>query len=183
MASVTLVVVSPLNAFVKPDGKLTLTSKLVEGLQLFRKLWGGPVLHLCEPALKQSYNLDNLDIDPRETSFSTVCGRFSDEFFRASIPKASLVLTSVGEKLNSVSAICKSIGVPCVYVTEFTLRTRLQIAAEYQRGTMHGAWSKLRQIWQERQQTKSIEIANGVQCNGLPTFDAYKSISNNAHLF
>lgn len=183
MASITLVVVSPLNAHVNADGSLTLTSKLVEGLRLFRKLWGGPVLHLCEPAQKPSHNLDNCNIDPKECDFTTVCGEFSEEFFKASIPRTSLVLTSVGEKFNSLSEICHSIGVPCVYVAEFTLRTRLQIAAEYQRGVLHGAWSKLRQVRQEMRQARSIQRAIGVQCNGLPTFDAYRRICNNAHLY
>jgi glycosyltransferase involved in cell wall biosynthesis len=48
---------------------------------------------------------------------------------------------------------------------------------------MHGAWQKLRQVQQEVAQRKAISIAAGVQCNGLPTFHAYKGLSKHPHLF
>ena len=41
----------------------------------------------------------------------------------------------------------------------------------------------MRQAQQEIAQRKAIKLASGIQCNGLPTFNAYQGINSNAHLF
>src|SRR5438132_9180518 len=118
MTDIVLVVISPLKGFTLPSGKIMLTEKFVDGMKLYRELWDGPILHICEPANHPSGNLDNIEVPARNSDFDTICAPLTDDMLRASIPKRSLVLTSVGENFNSVSAICKELGVPCVYVTE-----------------------------------------------------------------
>lgn len=183
MTDTTLVVVSPLRGFLRPNGKIILTKKFIEGMNLYRGLWDGPILHLCEPADRESNNLDNIEIDRFSPSFRTLCAPIDDDLLRSVLPADSLVVASVGEHFNSVSSVCKEIGISCVYITEYSLRTRHQIISEYQRGVVHGAWQKLRQVQQEIAQRKAISIADGVQCNGLPTYRAYKHLSPNPHLF
>jgi colanic acid/amylovoran biosynthesis glycosyltransferase len=180
---ITLVIISPLKGFVQPNGKLILTEKFVNGMGLYSKLWDGPVLHLCEPAERQGHNLDNVEVETKTPTFDTICTRFTDEQLRSLIPKRSLVVTSVGEQFNSVSTVCRALGIPCVYVTEYTLRTRLQIIAEYQNSAVYGMWQKFRQVQQEVSQRRAMSIAAGVQCNGLPTFRVYGGLSQSTHLF
>jgi colanic acid/amylovoran biosynthesis glycosyltransferase len=179
----SLVIISPLKGLLRPGGNIVLTEKFIVGLKLYRELWGGPVSHLCEPTDRESHNLDNQETALKTPEFNTVCHTFSERFFREAIPKDSLAVASAGEKFNSVSRICKEIGVPCVYVTEYSLRTRHQIIDEYRRSRLHGAWQKLRQVQQELAQRKAISLAAGVQCNGLPTFNAYKGLNSSPHLF
>jgi glycosyltransferase involved in cell wall biosynthesis len=183
MTGIALVIISPLKGFTSPSGKVVLTEKFVDGMKLYGKLWNGPILHLCEPADQPSDNLDNIEVAARNGDFDTICAPMTNDMLRRSIPKRSLVLTSVGEQFNSVSAICKELGVPCVYVTEYNLRTRHQIVREYQRSFAHGAWGIFKQTKQESAQRQAIAMADGVQCNGLPTYLDYKDLTPRAHLF
>jgi colanic acid/amylovoran biosynthesis glycosyltransferase len=182
MNDTTLVVVSPLKGVPLSSGTIVLTQKFADGMKLYREFWGGPILHLCEPgALSDS--LDNIEVPIKNAEFDTICSPLSPRYLKSVLPQRSIVLASVGEQFNSISAICREIDVPCVYITEYNLKTRLQIVSEYQRNALRGAWSSLRQVQQEIAQRKAISLASGTQCNGLPTFCAYKSINANAHLF
>jgi colanic acid/amylovoran biosynthesis glycosyltransferase len=183
MNDITLVVVSPLKGLSLPSGSIMLTQKFVDGMKLYREFWDGPILHLCEPAQAVSDSLDNIEVPIKTPEFDTLCCPLSTDYLKSVLPKRSIVLASVGEQFNSISAICREINIPCVYVTEYNLRTRLQIVSEYQRSALHGAWSKLRQTQQEMAQRKAISLASAIQCNGLPTYSAYHSINGNAHLF
>jgi colanic acid/amylovoran biosynthesis glycosyltransferase len=183
LSDITLVVISPLRGFQLPSGNIVLTEKFVDGLKLYRELWGGPILHLCAPASGPSDNLDNIEVAMKTPDFDTICAPMSAAFLKAALPKRSIVLASVGEDFNGVAAVCREAGVPCVYVTEYSLRTRTQIAETYQRNALHGAWGKLRQVEQEIRQRRAISMAAGVQCNGLPTFNSYKSLSRSPLLF
>lgn len=183
MTDTVLVVISPLKGFTLPSGKIMLTEKFVDGMKLYKELWDGPILHLCEPADQPSGNLDNIEVLAKNSNFDTICAPITDDMLRRSIPKRSLVLASVGEHFNSVSAICKELGVPCVYVTEYNLRTRHQIVKEYQRSFVHGFWGTLKQTQQEVAQRRAIANASGVQCNGLPTYVEYKDLTPRPLLF
>jgi colanic acid/amylovoran biosynthesis glycosyltransferase len=152
-------------------------------MKLYRELWDGPVLHLCEPSSGPSYNLDNMEIPLSTPEFDTLCASFSDDYLRCVLPPNALVVTSVGEQFNSISKLCKDLRVPCIYVSEYSLRTRYQQISEYQKNPIRGTWQKLRQTQQEYLQRKAIALAEGLQCNGLPTFKAYSSINQNPHLF
>lgn len=179
----TLVVISPLKAFPLPSGKVMLTGKFVDGMKLYRELWRGPILHLCEPSGQPSDSLDNIEFAVRSPEFDTICAPLTDALMRTSIPQDALVLASVGEQFNSVSAVCRELEVPCVYVSEYNLRTRHQIAEEYQRNVLQGMWAKHKQTSQEIAQRRAIASANGIQCNGLPTYIEYKTLNPSSHLF
>src|SRR5450432_4056911 len=182
MTDITLVVISPLRGFLQPNGNIILTEKFVDGLKLYRELWSGPVLHLCEPAASLSNNLDNIEVAMKTPEFDTLCAPMSDDYLRSALPRNSLVLVAVGEQFNNVGAVCRTLNIPCVYVTEYNLKTRYQIISEFQRSAIHGAWQKLRQAQQELAQRKAISLASGVQCNGLPTYGAYRKLNAHAHL-
>jgi glycosyltransferase involved in cell wall biosynthesis len=183
VTDITLVVISPLKGFVQPNGKIILTEKFVEGMKLYRELWGGPILHLCEPATGLSDNLDNIEVETKTAEFDTLCAPMSDGHLRSVLPPRSIVLVAVGEQFNSVGEVCRKLKIPCIYVTEYSLRTRHQIVSEFQRSALRGVWQKLRQTQQEISQRKAISLASGVQCNGLPTYNSYRKLNQNAHLF
>ena len=183
MQCTTLVIISPLRGFQLPNGNIILTKKFIDGLKLYRKLWDGPVLHICEPAAEPSHNLDNTEIPFKIPEFDTICEKLTEDNLRSALPKKSIVVSSVGKEFNFVSKICRKLGVPCIYISEYSLQTRLQIVAEYQASWLRGAWQKIRQIQQELAQRRAISIADGIQCNGIPTYRSYQRINQDPHLF
>jgi colanic acid/amylovoran biosynthesis glycosyltransferase len=183
MRDVTLVIVSPLPGMLQSLDRIVLTQKFVDGVLLFRKLWEGPVLHICKPATTLSDNLDNIEVNLREPEFETVCCDLSESSLARVIPSKAVVLVSVGEQFNHVSRVCRARSIPCVYIAEYSLQTRLQIVEEYQSNIVRGLWSKGRQIRQEFAQKRAIAIADGTQCNGVPTYEAYKDLNASPFLF
>ena len=183
MNGINLIVMSPLKGVSRPNHKILLTRKFFDGMALYRDLWKGPVIHVCEPGEEASDNLDNMEVELEAGPFRTICEEFSDENLGRLLTPGSLVLASVGQRFNSLSRLCRKAGIPVVYVTEYSLRTRLQIVREYQPTFAHGWWRSWREIKQERAQALAISLANAVQCNGTPTFMAYKSLTPLPHLF
>ena len=124
-----------------------------------------------------------MEVELDAGTFRTICEEFTDEKLSRLLAPGSLVLASVGQRFNSLSRLCRKAGIPVVYVTEYSLRTRLQIIREYQPTFAHGWWRSWREIKQERAQAQAISLANAVQCNGTPTYMAYKSLTPLPHLF
>jgi colanic acid/amylovoran biosynthesis glycosyltransferase len=174
---VNLIVMSPLKSVRRPNGKLLLTRKFVDGMALYRELWKGPVTLLCEPSEIESDNLDNIEISVEHAPFRTVCESFSDIGLSKLLSGPSIVLASEGKQHNFVSAVCRRVNVPSVYVTEYSLKTRLQILKAEQLSLPRRVVRSLRQIRQQFALKQAISLADGVQCNGTPTYSAYSSLT------
>lgn len=181
--NVTLVVMTPLKAVRRPNGKLLLTRKFLDGMALYRELWKGPITLLSEPSEIESDNLDNMEISVEQAPFRTVCEYFSDDGLSKTLCGPSIVLASEGEQFNFVSSVCRHVNAPCVYVTEYSLKTRLQILKAEQLSLPRRVVRSLRQIRQQFAQKQAISLADGVQCNGTPTYSAYKSLTPSPLLF
>ena len=88
------------------------------------------------------------------------------------------VILASGDAFDSfyLAELCKESGVKCIYVIEYTLKTRLQIAAL--NGT--NLWRKLKSmVWlllKERDRIKAFRLSDGLQANGVPAYDAYSSL-------
>jgi glycosyltransferase involved in cell wall biosynthesis len=95
----------------------------------------------------------------------------------------SLVLASADGPFDSASDVCRSAGVPCIYITEYSLKTRLEIVREHQPTVLHGWWRSSWERRKERSLTKAISISSGVQCNGTPTYQSYRSLTPRPMLF
>jgi colanic acid/amylovoran biosynthesis glycosyltransferase len=140
-------------------------------------------LHLCAPSDHPSNNLDNIEIGIKNPVFDTVCAPLTRELLARAVPRRSVILTSVGEEFNMIGHFCREQKIPCVYVAELNLRTRHQIVYENQPNRIRRLWQKVRQTQQEIAQRRAISISDAVQCNGLPTFEAYEGISKSPLLF
>lgn len=183
MQNVNLIVMSPLKAVRRPNDKVLLTRKFVDGVALYRELWKGPTTLLCEPCEIESDNLDNIEISIERGPFKTVCKPFSDSDLSKLLSGPAIVLTGGGKVHSFVNAVCRRANVPCVYVTEYSLKTRLQIAKAERQSLLRRTARSLRQIQQEVALRRAISLSDGVQCNGTPTYNAYKSLTPRPLLF
>ena len=179
----TLVLLPSLRAVVGDDGRIGLTKKFVEGMTQWVEHWDGPVRVIIEPTPDASTDLDHALVDPTSLPFALEVGSYTSDDFVRFLRGASIVAASCSYRQNHVAQACQKLGVACVYGSEYTLATRLQIIDADTRNPL----LKLRRyLWewnQERRQTDAIRQATGIQCNGTPTYDAYRSLNRRPLLF
>jgi|SRR5271166_5845943 len=179
----TLAVLTDLGVRVVPKGTIILTQKFIDGMVEYLKYWDGPVAAIMEPTNKPSWNLDEVEIDPARLPFKVEVFSYNDPGLGRLLAGRKMILASVSHRQNHLSTLCRSIGVPCVYVAEFTLKTVCQII----QAETSNPLLRWRRIWwrynQERRHRRAIRMASGIQCNGTPTFEAYREINPRPLLF
>lgn len=178
-----LVILPNLTAKKVSENQIILTRKFIDGISEYFKYWSGEIVVLIEEDFDLSSNLDCESIDVDKLKFRLEIVDFDVIQKHQELDHNSVVLASVGFRQNHISKVCKSNGIPCFYVTEYTLRTRIQIV----NATTRNIFLRLRRyIWeisQEVKQRKAIATADGVQCNGLPTYEAYRAINPSPLLY
>jgi glycosyltransferase involved in cell wall biosynthesis len=96
--------------------------------------------------------------------------------------QSSLVLVAPENRQNHISKVCKLAEVPCIYVSEYSLKTREQIVNV---STSNPLIRLPRIIWtysQEKKQRKAL-AADRLQCNGTPTYEEYKRLNRTPLFF
>jgi glycosyltransferase involved in cell wall biosynthesis len=181
--STALAVLPALRARVMPNGRVGLTRKFVEGMRVYLELWDGPVSVYMEPKHDAGSDLDGIEYNPSDLPFKFQAISFDHSTLGHLLRGHRLVLGSVSYRQNDLASLCRSIGVPCVYVAEYSLKTRCQVV----RSEVRNPVIALRRVWweytQERRHRAAIEIASGIQCNGTPTYDAYRSMNSHPLLY
>lgn len=182
--SQSLVVVPSLAAGVGRPGQIRLTGKFVSGMQSYVDLWDGPVILLIEPDPNaQSGNLDDVWISVQSLPFQVVVTPFDSELASRTMIDAGVVLGGADHRMNHAAATCARAGVPYVMVTEYSLQTRLQIVdaddLAFWRRWRRRRWETV----QEKANVASVRLSAGVQCNGTPTYEAYRELNANTLLY
>jgi colanic acid/amylovoran biosynthesis glycosyltransferase len=181
--SKVLSVLPGIRGLVDERGFVLLTQKFIAGIETMRFFWGGAVQVFLEPSSDPALNLDDVWIDPASVGFEIFIVDYKALQSSASFMRSAVVLGALGYRQNSLSRICNSLRIPCVYVAELTLKTRLQIVATTTPNLIVKWRRALWEINQERKNKDAIRFASGVQCNGTPTFEAYQHIARSAMLF
>jgi colanic acid/amylovoran biosynthesis glycosyltransferase len=178
-----LLVLPSLEGVRKNDGRIVVTQKFIDGMAEYARLWDGPVKAILEPAKGTTNNLDNKAVVPASLPFGLELMSFRDRRMQAELAASAVVLGGTHYRQNHLAAACRKAKTKFVVNTEYTLATREQIAATEE-------WNPLRRwrrAWWERSQEKAnvaaIRAAAGVQCNGLPTYQAYRGLNENAMLY
>ena len=179
----TLVVLPTLPVRVTPTGRVALTEKFVDGMREYLSLWGGPVSAFMEPSDAPTSNLDEREYEPSDLPFQLQVVSFLDPGLGPLLAGHRLAHCAVSYRQNHLGGLCRAIGVPCVYTSEYSLQTRWQVIRASRVNpliTLRRGWWEYRQ---EVAQRRAIRLAAGVQCNGTPTFEAYKAISPSPLLY
>lgn len=179
----TLVILPNLPGLRKPDGTIVLTKKLIDGAHSMAAAWRGPVHMIVEPWDTFSDNLDNVAVPPDDGAVRVSVLPYDRGDLIAHLRGTAAVLAAVSYRQNHIAELCARAAVPCVYVTEYTLRTRYDIVCAETINPILRARRGLWEYGQERRQARAIRNAAGVQCNGTPTHAAYRRINPRACLF
>ena len=163
-------------------GRVVLTRKFIAGVTEYARHWPEGVQVLMEEG-DPGDDLDHASVDPADLPFELQIVPYESEALRPFLEKSAVVLLSAFYRQTPLGALCAKIGVPAVYTTEYSLRTRLQILGTQRLNPLVRARRILWQLQEERRQCRAFRDAAGLQCNGTPTFDAYRSIHSNALLY
>lgn len=180
----TLAIVPALRGYVVAPGRVRLTQKFVEGMTKYAELWPGKVIAVMLPdTAAESGNLDDREYDTDELSFEVRIASAGNMALVEALADADAVMLSTDHRLPKLTQWCKGKGKKTVFLTEYTFATRCQIIRANSRNPL----LRLRRyIWEAQQELntrRNVSVADALQCNGTPTFDAYRELNPNALLF
>ena len=178
-----LLIVSTLKARVGNGGRLILTRKFIEGMNAYAAYWPGPVTTLVTITGERDSNLDHEEVDDASAQFRVEALPDSLDEQARRLSRAALVLGSVVSKDIYLADLCRTAGVPIVYVSEQSLRTRKQMVDA---ATSNPILRLRRKLWETRTERRLCRLAAqavGIQCNGTPTFEAYSRLNPRPLLF
>lgn len=179
-----LTILQPLQAKRLPNGQVLLTRKFIEAVEKFQGFWPGSITVLMEENAQETDNLDKKIFNFNELPFKLEIVSFKTITADTFRNQTSLVLAMANCQQNHISKVCREAGIPCIYISEYTLKTRKQIvAAENPNNPLRIFRQHRWEEAQERKQQQAIKLANGLQCNGTPTYEVYRSLNPNTMLF
>jgi glycosyltransferase involved in cell wall biosynthesis len=167
------VLLPPLPAVRNSDGTVTLTQKFVDGMNRYREFWTGPIRVLMEPSAFETSNLDNVRIRPQDLSFGLEIVHFDSSRLAVALQGSAVVMAGV-DRTGLLGRLCRSLGVGLVYNFETSLKTRLQIMLASTRNPLRRLRRAVRECNAEGRNLLAVREATGIQCNGTPTYDAYR---------
>jgi colanic acid/amylovoran biosynthesis glycosyltransferase len=167
---------------VAPDTFL-LTRKLRQGLDRYAELWPGPVTAVLPPTDVPPPNLDPVEARRQDLRFGLKVLSYDAPELRSLVRGAGLVHWNPHHQLHDLGDVLSEAGVPNVYVTEYSLRTRRQIIDAARPGLLRRGWRRLWEGAQERRIRRNIARVSGFEANGTPTFDAYRGLNPHHLLF
>ncbi len=183
MSTRTLVLLPSLAAKKVSDTQIIITQKFLDGVHEYLKYWPGKLVVLIEEDSNLSDNLDNVTVDINQLPFLIKMVNFDSIHTQPELRNDSIVLAAVSNRQNHISTVCKYKKMPSIYISENSLRTRIQIVNATTVNVLRRIRKYIWEIHQEWKQRRAIAQASGVQCNGTPTFMAYRAINQHALLY
>lgn len=188
----TLAVLPSFTAIRRTNGRLVLSHRFISGMARYRQHFDGRLLAILEPEeesaiaddLDRTLSGENVEVGADELEFDLELIDYDDHRrLGDAMSAANVALASIHYRQNHFADIGNDIGVPVVYITEYTLLTRLQIVMATETTPFARLKRSAWEVDQERQIRRCIKRAAGVQCNGTPTYDAYHSLAQSSILY
>ncbi len=163
------------------DQGVFISKKFVTGMRRYAELWPGEVTALLQASEKCTEDLDVKHFSLETLGFGLKTAAFDSDELRAWLreERPNVVLGGANYQLLDLGDICRSIGAKFVCCTEYTLRTNLQISAADNPSLLGRAKSSAWLLRHELRTRALIKKSAGLQCNGTPTFDAYRELNPN----
>lgn len=178
-----LIIAPAMKAAETPDGRLVLTGKFIEGMEAYARLWDGRVTAVLMQGDVADGNLDHRAVSREELDFDVAWLPSDDGELVELLRGSAVAMVSLIHEHLRYGEACRRAGLPLVVCTEYSLETRLQISAVETPNVLK-RWR--RNTWErrlEKQAEAMIRNAAGVQCNGTPTYEAYRDMNSASLLF
>lgn len=163
-------------------GGVVLTQKFVEGAEAIASRWPGPTTVLLEMEDAPPEDLDPVVVRPGDGhAFGVEAMPPTQEGLVRRLRSAGAAHATVFH-LRAEEA-CRRARIPLVFLSETTLQTLLRSLALDVRNPIVRARRQVWAIGHERERRSALAAAAGLQCNGAPTFEAYRALSRRPLLF
>ena len=159
-----------------------LSAKFLEEIERYAAFWPGTVRLIAyeDSSWATSFGIATRKIE--SLPFELVV-RSHDDLDERVFDDAAVVLCGVGHRYDHLATMGRDLGVPVVYVAEWSRRTQKVITAIDSPNALVKA-RRLFWLWQQRRRIrKSIAAATALQCNGTPTFDEYAQLNQERLLY
>ncbi len=178
-----LIILPVLKAVRGPRGGFILTEKYMKGADGHATIWPGPVTSLVDLMTVPTTDMDQIEVMPEEATTGLELRPKKLEDLAERLKDAALVSTFLSPYELPTARLCQRLGVPIVFVSEYSVKTEFQIID----AEGHNPLRRLRRRqWirgAEQKRRKALALAAGLQCNGTPTFESYGGAVSNAMLF
>ncbi len=179
-----LLLFTPMTVTVAASGKIILSQKFIEGVKNYLKKWPGTITVIAQLSQEMSTGyMDSREVSLEELPFQLHLLNFDQPEIEKIVKLADLVVASLEYNLVHLASLCKRLLKPLIYVSEYTFKTQCEImclsTSNYLLRWRRYLWLKLL----ARSTKKAIKNSAGLQCNGLPTYEAYYSLTKNPLLF
>lgn len=171
-----------------PGGRVLMQDRFISGMKAYREHWDGDLAAIIEPAPLQDLdgNVDrklagqDFEVAIADLDFKLHIVDYFDPRMRDLFAQVDLILSSVSYRQNHLARVANEVGTALVYNSEYTLKTRIQIARteepDFLSFTKRAAW----EVNNERAVRTGVRICQGLQANGLPTYHAYKDLARSS---
>ncbi|ARC90827.1 glycosyltransferase [Rhodovulum sp. MB263] len=165
------------------DGKPFLDRKFVEGMRFYADLWDGPVSCLLR-VRAESFPFGRV-YEPGELPFGIRFLPSGRKPGAEDVAGQDVVLCS-GDNHDylHLAGLCRRSGQKLAFIIEYIPETRRQILFLDRSRSLPGKIRSL--IWnvgQEIRRRRAFGLADGLQANGYPAFDAYAGVNANAIMY
>jgi len=165
------------------QGQLILMHRFIEGVSAYAERWSGKVTVLLRETDKLADGLDPVVFSAEENNFDVELLAVDINRLNERLKDSALVLGTIANENLEIARLCLTNSIPLVWITETTVRTRSQIIDAEKLPSLRRMKRQTGNFLEEKGFQKSIIKATSAQCNGLPTYLAYKNIAQNALLF
>lgn len=178
-----LILLPSLRAARGPHGGLILTQKFIDGVNSYAQSWPGPVTTLVRLTDTMGTDMDHVEIMPEKFSpaFELRPSRLDDLASR--IHRAALVMAFLSPFELETARLCRRLGVPIVFTSEYTLKTEMQIVDAEVSNPIRRWRRKLWLMQAEAKRRRALALSAGLQCSGSPTYEVYRHLHSNVMLF
>ena len=178
-----LLIIPVISAGVSESGELILMKRFIEGVGAYVERWPGSVTVLIRQAVKHGEGLDPVIFKPDENRFNVELLPSDKIDLKLRLNQAVAVLGTLASENLDIGHLSRSVGIPVVWVTETSAKTRGQIIEAKAGGVLRRFKRLASNQFRELGFQKVIAKASGVQCNGTPTYQVYKDINHNSLLY
>ena len=165
-------------------GRIGLTRKFIDGVNEFKKYWEGPIVVYLGPMEHDTSDLDEVAVWQKDLSFEIQLLSLPEIEEAIASDRCATVLLSLDDyRQRGLWRICRERAIVCSYISEYSLTTRHQIIDLTTSNPLIRVRRKIWESSEERKRRVAVAGATGLQCNGTPTFEAYRELRPDALLF